>query len=101
MVSRAALDNGYFSADNVEKFILKDIEPYIASGSPCHNQSLEERGASPTEAPKNANLVEAMQHRMKTTEGKKFIAQTQIDGGTCVRHHQRNHGVPPFHDARL
>lgn len=28
-VSRIAKDNGYFSADNVEKILQPDIEPYI------------------------------------------------------------------------
>jgi len=31
-VSRAALDSGYFSADNVEKVLEQQIEPYIAKG---------------------------------------------------------------------
>jgi len=42
-VDRAASDTGYFSADNVEKFLERNIEPYIASGRQSHNQSLEER----------------------------------------------------------
>ena len=76
-VSRSALDKGYFSADKVEKVIKQQIEPYLASGRQSHNQSLEERFAEPTEAPKNAKPVEAMQYRMKTTEGKKFVAQSK------------------------
>ena len=74
-ISRAALDNGYFSADNVEKIIEKQIEPYIASGRQSHNQRFEERFAEPTEAPKNAKPVEVMKHRMKTTKGKEFYAK--------------------------
>jgi len=42
-VKRGALDNGYFSAENVEKLLNQDIEPYIASGRISHNQTLEER----------------------------------------------------------
>ena len=86
-VSRIALDSGYFSADNVDKILEQSIEPYIPSGRQSHNQSLEERFAEPTEAPKNAKPVEAMQHRMKTTEGKEFTAQTQVDCGTCIRYY--------------
>lgn len=74
-VSRAALDSGYFSADNVEKVIEQQIEPYIARGRQSHNQRFEERFAEPPEAPKNAKPVVAMQHRLKTTEGKEFYAK--------------------------
>ena len=46
-VERAALDNGYFSDDNVNTLVNEDIEPYIATGRQSHNQSLEERFAEP------------------------------------------------------
>ncbi|EDN69273.1 Transposase, IS4 [Beggiatoa sp. PS] len=74
-ISRVALDSGYFSADNVEKILEHKKEPYIPNGRQNHNQSLEERFAEPPCAPKNANPVEDMQHRMKTTEGKEFYAK--------------------------
>jgi len=38
----AALDNGYFSADNVEKLESRGIEPYIATGRISHCFSLPE-----------------------------------------------------------
>lgn len=74
-VERAGLDTGYFSADNVKEFIEQGIEPFIASGRQSHNQRLEERLAEPLEAPENPTPVKAMQHRMKTKEGKTFYAK--------------------------
>jgi transposase len=74
-VERAGLDTGYFSSDNVDKLIDKKIEPFIATGRTSHNQSLEQRLATPPEAPENATPVESMQHRIKTDEGKKFYAK--------------------------
>jgi len=67
-IERAGADTGYFSGDNVDKFIKQGIEPSIASGRQPHNQRLEERLAEPPAAPENPTPVEAMQHRMKTTE---------------------------------
>ena len=74
-VERAGLDTGYFSADNVDKLNQKNIEPFIASGRQSHNQRLEERLADEPEAPENPTPVEAMQHRMKTKQGKEFYAK--------------------------
>ena len=76
-VSKAALDNGDDSAENVEKFERRNIEPYIAGGSPCHNQSLEERLAELSSAPPKVTAVEAMNYRLKTPEGKTFYASLQ------------------------
>ncbi len=74
-VERAGLDTGYFSAENVDKLNEQNIEPFIASGRQSHNQRLEERLADDPEAPENPSLVEAMQHRMKTKQGKEFYAK--------------------------
>ena len=52
-VTRAALDNGYLSADNVEDITAQGIVPFIANGRQRHNQSLEERLAKPPEAPRH------------------------------------------------
>ena len=74
-INRAALDTGYFSDSNVGKFVGKNISPYIASGRQSHNQKLEDRLSETPEAPENPTPVEAMQHSMKTEEGKKFYAK--------------------------
>jgi len=74
-VTRAGADTGYFSKDNVDEFIEHGIEPAIASGRQNHNERLEDRLAESPEAPENPTPVEAMQHRMKTREGKDFYAK--------------------------
>lgn len=74
-VTRAGADTGYFSKDNVDKFIEQGIEPNVASGRQSHNERLEERLSETPEAPENPTPVEAMQHRMKTSEGKDFYAK--------------------------
>ena len=74
-VERAGLDTGYFSVDNVKNLEQQHIEPFIASGRQSHNQRLEERLATEPKAPENPTPVEAMQHRMKTKEGKEFYAK--------------------------
>ena len=74
-VKRAALDNGYYSQNNVEALADHGIEPFIAVGRQSHYEALEERLAPVPEAPKNADAVGAMKHRLKTPEGKAFYAQ--------------------------
>ncbi|MDX8394186.1 MAG: transposase, partial [Mariprofundales bacterium] len=74
-VTQAGADTGYFSKDNVDEFIEHGIEPSIASSRQSHNQRLEDRLAESPEAPENPTPVEAMQHRMKTSEGKDFYAK--------------------------
>lgn len=74
-VDKVALDSGYFSKENTELIENKSIEPYIASGREAHNPSLKERFQSDPEPPETPTPVEAMGHRMKTVDGKKFYAK--------------------------
>jgi hypothetical protein len=74
-VQRAALDNGLYSAHNVEILVEHGIEPLIAVGRPPHQEALEERLAPVPEAPNHPDAVGAMKHRLKTKEGKTFSAQ--------------------------
>jgi hypothetical protein len=74
-IAKAAADSGYFSKDNTQHFEKAGIEPYLPNGRQHHNPTLEERFAKAPEAPKNADPVAAMAHRMKTEAGKKFYAQ--------------------------
>ena len=74
-IARAAADSGYFSKDNIQQFEAAGIEPYLPNGRQHHNPTLEERFVKVPEAPKNADSVAAMAHRMKTEAGKKFYAQ--------------------------
>lgn len=74
-VERAALDNGYYSQNNVETLAAQGIEPFIAVGRQSHYEALEARLAPIPEAPENPDAVGAMKHRLKTPEGKAFYAQ--------------------------
>ena len=74
-VERAAVDNGYYSQDHVDTLAGHGIEPFIAVGRQRPYEALEERLAPLPEAPQNPDTVSAMQHRLKTTEGKAFYAK--------------------------
>jgi transposase len=74
-VEKAALDSGFFSEHNTQKFVDKDIEPYIASGRQNHYPTWSERFAAPPTPPQNPDEVAAMKHRLKTDEGKEFYAK--------------------------
>ena len=67
-------DNGYFSEGNVNACAAAGIDPVIAMGRQAHHPSLDERFAKPPPLPVAATPLEAMQHRLKTPEGKKLYA---------------------------
>ena len=68
-------DTGYFSAANVEVCGAAGIEPLIALGREAHHPSLAERFAAAPPTPDDPTPVEAMEHRLKTPEGRKLYAQ--------------------------
>ena len=74
-VERMAADNGYGSAHNVEILVTAGIEPLIAVGRQSHHEALAERLAPVSEAPPNPDAMSAMQHRLKTPEGKALYAR--------------------------
>ena len=74
-VERMAADNGYCSAHNVEILVTAGIEPLIAVGRQSHHEALAERLAPVPEAPPNPDAMGAMQHRLKTKEGKALYAR--------------------------
>jgi len=74
-VERLAADNGYGSAHNVAILVSAGIEPLIAGGRQSHHEALAERLAPIPEAPSNPDAMGAMQHRLKTKEGKTFYAK--------------------------
>jgi hypothetical protein len=68
-------DNGYFSEANVNACAAAGIKPVIAMGREVHHPSLDERFAEPhAELPQTPTPLEAMDHRLKTLEGKKLYA---------------------------
>jgi len=73
-VEELLADNGYFSAGNVNACAAAGIEPVIAIGREAHHPSLDERFAAPPPPPQDPTPLEAMDHRLKTSEGKKRYA---------------------------
>lgn len=71
----AALDNGFFSAANIEMFASRGIDPYIATGREPHHQSWQERFAGQPEPPSlDASPKERMAYKLKTEIGKAIYA---------------------------
>jgi len=66
-----ALDNGFFSADNIAQMEQRGIEPYIATGREAHHRSWQkffaEEQAPP---PANASLRVKMAYKLQTEIGK-------------------------------
>jgi transposase len=73
-VGELLADNGYFSADNVNACAAAGIDPVIATGREAHYPSLDERFANALPPPEKPTPLEAMEHRLKTPEGKKLYA---------------------------
>jgi len=68
-------DNGYFSESNVNACASAGIDPVIAMGREAHHPSLDERFAGPPlSPPKDPTPLAAMDHHLKTPEGKKLYA---------------------------
>jgi hypothetical protein len=79
-------DNGYFGESNVNACASAGIDPMIAMGREAHHLSLDERFAGPPQSPpKDPTPLAAMDHRLKTPEGKKQSeANSQIGASTVA-----------------
>lgn len=65
-----AMDNGYFSSDNILACEQRSIEPYIATGKEAHYQDLESLLAEPPEAPGvEASPKVKMVYKLQTEAG--------------------------------
>jgi transposase len=67
-------DTGYFSEANVEKCTQANLVPFIPSSREKHNRPLMERFREDPEPPQNATAIQAMRHRLQTSEGKAVYA---------------------------
>jgi len=68
--SAAALDNGYFSKNNIEEFEARNVDPYIATGRESHHQSWQEFFAEqPAPPAEDASPKEKMAYKLKTDIG--------------------------------
>jgi transposase len=68
-------DTGYHSQGNVEQCEAAGIEPLIPEARQRHNPPLRERFADDPPAPNAPNRVQAMQHRLRTRDGKARYAK--------------------------
>lgn len=68
-------DTGYHSATNVERCEAAGIEPLIPAARQAHNPPLTERFADDPPAPSDPSPVQAMEHRLRTHEGKARYAK--------------------------
>ncbi len=69
--SAAALDNGYFSADNIEQIEARGIDAYIATGREPHHRNWQAYFAdAPTPPPDDASPREKMAYKLQTDIGR-------------------------------
>ncbi|GAC1507634.1 MAG: hypothetical protein NVS1B6_15230 [Steroidobacteraceae bacterium] len=73
-VGELLADNGYFSEANASACAAAGINPVIAMGREAHHPTLDERFAAAPPLPQDPTPLEAMDHRLKTPEGKKLYA---------------------------
>lgn len=67
----AAMDNGYFSPENIAELEARGIDPYIATGREPHHKSWRERFAEqPAPPPEDASPIVKMAYKLQTEIGK-------------------------------
>lgn len=67
----AAMDNGYYSENNVNKIAAKGIEPYIAAGREPHRKSWRAYFAQESDPPpEDATTKEKMAYKLRTEIGR-------------------------------
>ena len=67
-------DTGYRSERNTKLCDQARITPYIAGGQEGHHPSVEQRYIQPPTFAGNADVIEAMDHRLATIEGRAIYA---------------------------
>ena len=68
-------DSGYFGAANVTACRVAGIDPLIAPAREGHHPTLAERFDATPPPPGDADPVAAMEHRLRTPEGRALYAQ--------------------------
>ena len=67
----AALDNGYFSLENIAQLEARGIEPYIATGREPHHKSWQQRfAAQPIPPADDASPMVKMAYKLQTDIGR-------------------------------
>ena len=72
---RIVADNGYYSEDNVNETVDRDLTPYLATGRQKHNPRWDECRGDPGPPPDDPSPLEAMAWRLQTPEGKDFYGR--------------------------
>ena len=71
----AALDNGFFTADNISQMEQRGIKPYIATGREPHHRNWQAYFAEqPQPPPADASLRVKMAYKLQTDIGKAIYA---------------------------
>ena len=70
MPEKLLADTGYFSAANVGACVDAGIEPLIAIQRDAHNPPVLDRWTEPPPLAEDADCVEKMKHKLKTTSGR-------------------------------
>ena len=70
VVDTMLADNGYFSAANVTTCIEANITPLLAAGRESHHLPWPARFTEPTPLADDADVVQRMQHELKTRAGR-------------------------------
>jgi hypothetical protein len=68
-------DTGYRSESNTKLCHADNVTPYLAGGRESHHPPVERRFTEPPALAPGADVVEAMDHRLATVEGRAIYAQ--------------------------
>jgi len=94
-------DSGYRSENNVKGCDAAGITPYFPAKRQRHHPPVEERFTQPPAVAPDADIVEAMDHRLATIEGRAVYALRKSTVGTRVRNHQIGARLPSVSPARI
>jgi transposase len=68
-------DTGYRSENNTKRCHANNVIPYLAGGRESHHPPVEARFTEPPALAAGADVIEAMDHRLATVEGRAVYAQ--------------------------
>ncbi len=74
-VEAVLADTGYRSESNTKLCHAANTTPYLAGGRESHHLPVEQRFIEPAPLPAGANVVDEMDHRLATVEGRAIYAQ--------------------------
>ena len=68
-------DTGYRSESNTKACVAANVTPYLAGGRESHHPPVEQRFTEPPSLSPDADVIQAMDHRLATVEGRAIYAQ--------------------------